>query len=73
MIRKIVETKGIKLWIEPDTGDLWVDLDIESKKIPSEDATELLIELRKQQLDYLQKNQDHEENLITKLLKSLWR
>lgn len=73
MIRKIVRTNGFEFSIDPETGSLWIDGNFDTVTIPSEDATELLLELRKQQLDYLQKKQDQEESSIMKLLKSLYK
>lgn len=73
MIRKILTSKELSFEINSDTGELEIWSSAESFIISYEDATELLIELRKQQLEYLQGKQGQEENLITKLLKSIWR
>lgn len=71
MIRKTVEIEKLKFSINQETGELDIEDDNYGYTISSEDATELLIELRKQQLDYLQRKQDQEESSIMKLLKSL--
>lgn len=73
MIRKILTSKELSFEINSDTGELEIWSSAESFIIPYEDAAEMIIELRKQQLEYLQGKQGQEENLITKLLKSIWR
>lgn len=61
MIRKIVEIEKLKFSINQETGELDIEDDNYGYTIQPEDVKELLLELRKQQLEYLQKKQDQEE------------
>lgn len=71
MIRKILETNELSFEINILTRELEVRSSLETFTIPSDDAIDLLIELRKQQLDYLQKKQDQDKDSIMKLFKGI--
>ena len=73
MILKKIESGDFQFWIDPETGEFCMECRADVDRFPAEDATELLVELRKQQLEYLQRKQDQEDSLIIKLLRSIWK